>query len=52
VVAGKMFGIEGMDKVELEVPTSVNGFVKVVDDASHDTHSGKCWTWEGQVAAW
>ncbi|ORY16934.1 hypothetical protein BCR34DRAFT_597327 [Clohesyomyces aquaticus] len=51
-IAAKMFGIEGLDKAVLEIPTSMNGFVKVVDETIRDTHSGKLWTWEGNAVQW
>jgi hypothetical protein len=42
----------GVAKAAITVEDSVAGVVKVIDDSTRETHSGKLFTYEGHEVPW
>lgn len=42
----------GLEKASITTKESVEGMIKVIDDATRETHGGKLWTWDGRQVPW
>ncbi|KAL2863958.1 NAD(P)-binding protein [Aspergillus lucknowensis] len=42
----------GLEKAIISVDESVRGVVRVIDESTRETHSGKLWKWTGEEEPW